>query len=140
MDYSWKKPASYLVLVPGMPLILQSIQFNKVLPLTKFDIQSDTGRYQRNQDKFLKICKWNGRGSMISTFVCVVAVKALALPIFALLALLSVASFAYTTIKMIKTPISTSKYIPTHDDTNNSWKTTTEIETKSSLPELFFSI
>lgn len=33
IDYAWTNPLSYTVLIPGLSLIIQKIQFDKLLPL-----------------------------------------------------------------------------------------------------------
>src|SRR5438128_663791 len=86
MDYNWNSPSTYLTMVPGVAIIVQKIQFAKLLP---FDTNLNNPNHRSENEKakkFLKVCKWNLRGSMFQTLGVVFATNLLAKPIFLLLA------------------------------------------------------
>jgi len=83
MDYSWKTMSTYIVLVPGLSLIVQKIQMANLLPLSqKLDKRADDKQCR----KFANVCKWHLRGSMVQMVAVIAAVKVLATPIFLLIA------------------------------------------------------
>jgi hypothetical protein len=68
IDYAWTKPQTYLVLVPGLSLIVQKIQLASALPLTNPVTQENVEQANAKSMKFAKICKWHLRGCSIINF------------------------------------------------------------------------
>ena len=136
ISYEWKKPQTYLVLVPGLSLIIQKIQLSSTLPLiNKFTqqkandtlplihkvTQQNADEENSNSRKFANICKWHLRGSMIQIVVSIIAIKVLASPIFALITLLAAYEMADTLIKSLKHHVTYYKFYP-----NGNLQVTTE--------------
>jgi hypothetical protein len=89
-EYAWNEPHTYLLLVPGVSLVLQKMQFSEALPLTFNKMQHQYPLTTNNESrKFANICKWHLRGSMTQLIICIIAVKAFSLPLFSLLAILA---------------------------------------------------
>lgn len=85
IDYSWNKPQTYLVFVPGLSLIIQKIQFSKVLPLIDDVTPSNIQEAASKSKKFTEICKWHLRGSLIQLTVALIAIHIFAIPFFSLI-------------------------------------------------------
>ena len=91
IDYSWTKPKTYVVFVPGLSLIIQKIQFAKVLPLIVLDSMKDSEKARAadfKSRKFATICKWHLLGSITQSIACIIVVNVFALPLFSLLGLI----------------------------------------------------
>lgn len=103
IDYGWQKPEIYMVFVPGLSLVIQKMQMAKVLPLTpnKERNSSDVAANDKAK-KFIDICKWHLRGSITQVLVCTVAVKVFALPVFSLIALVSLYEMSDTFARAYK--------------------------------------
>ena len=89
IDYSWTKPQTYLVFVPGLSLLIQKIQLASTLPLiddanvTPQNMQEAAAKSR----KFTDICKWHLRGSMIQMIAAVIATKVFVARLFPLIAI-----------------------------------------------------
>jgi hypothetical protein len=77
IDYSWDKPKTYLVFIPGLSLLIQKIQLANTLPLTNTLNVTVQNHLQVNEQsrRFMNICKWHFRGSVIQIIVSVIARK-----------------------------------------------------------------
>ncbi len=75
INYAWNKPQSYLVLIPGISLLVQKIQLAKILP--SIEKMRPPIIDDRNQDdnvsedevivkKYSNISKWHVKGSLMS--------------------------------------------------------------------------
>ena len=82
IEYAWNKPASYLVLVPGLSLLIQKIQFANY----------KEGHPPEVESKFFNICRWHVRGALVKVAI---AVGLLAAPLFSLLVVLSIFEGVY---------------------------------------------
>lgn len=115
MDYAWNKPETYLVLVPGVSLLIQKIQFANLLPLpslTKITPQKASEANEKSM-KFVKICKWHLRGSMAQILASVMAVHLFAAPIFAAITLtLASLGVLYTVSKAGKQTAVVCEFFP----------------------------
>lgn len=71
MSYQWYRPATYLVFVPGLSLLIQKIQMRAMLPLmpANFSLQKQNQELIRTADsqarKFITVCKWHLVGSLL---------------------------------------------------------------------------
>ncbi len=87
IDYAWNKPQTYLVLVPGLSLIIKNIQLAEVLPLPPINnviliSPNEAIQLEASSRKFATICKWHFGGSIIQMIACAVATKTFAVPFF----------------------------------------------------------
>lgn len=96
IDYSWKKPSTYLVMVPALAIAIQKIQLAKVLPLIE-DFQKQPREADEKSRKFVKICAWHWAGALTQLGVCLLVIKTVH-PFFLyyFLGLLAVAQLGYT--------------------------------------------
>lgn len=79
IDYSLKDPKTYLIFVPGLSLVIQKIQVDKILPIDDsltFKEKDIRGR------QFLTICKWSLRSSLFQLVAVAAAVNLFANPLF----------------------------------------------------------
>lgn len=106
IDYAWTKPQTYLVLVPGLSLIIQKIQLANTLPLI------DNVTEQAKSRKFANICKWHLRGSMIQITASIIAIKVFAVPLFSLLAILATYELVDTLMKSLRNSITLYEFYP----------------------------
>lgn len=94
MSYRWDCPATYLVFVPGLSLLIQKIQMKAVLPLPPFPKLNEAATFIEGSKrldlasrKFINICKWHLRGSFVQAFILLSLAnktKKIALPILAI--------------------------------------------------------
>lgn len=116
IDYASTKPQTYLVLVPGLSLIIQKIQLANTLPLpvigNEMLMQPQATQLDASSRKFANICKWHLRGSMIQIVASVIAVKAFAAPLFSLLAILATYELVDTLIKSLRNSITLYEFYP----------------------------
>lgn len=114
IDYGWSKPQSYLIFVPGLSLLIQKVQLAQILPLREEDDVTAENHFQvdLNTKKFVEIHKWHLRGSAIQLMASIMAIQACSLPIFSLIALLSMGQFVYTSILGLMTRINSYTFHP----------------------------
>ena len=112
IDYAWVKPQTYLVLVPGLSLIIQKVQLANTLPLINNVTQQNVAQVDAKSRKFANICKWHLRGSMIQIAASVIAIKVFAVPLFSLLAILASYELVDTLIKSLRNSIKLYEFHP----------------------------
>ena len=112
IDYAWFKPQTYLVLVPGLSLIIQKVQLANTLPLINNVTQQNVAQADAKSRKFGNICKWHLRGSMIQIAASVIAIKVFAVPLFSLLAILATYELVDTLIKSLRNSITLYEFHP----------------------------
>ena len=112
IDYAWTKPQTYLVLVPGLSLIIQKIQLANTLPLINDVTLEGMSQADAKSRKFANICKWHLRGSMIQIAASVIAIKIFAVPLFSLLAILATYELVDTLIKSLRNSITLYEFHP----------------------------
>jgi hypothetical protein len=105
IDYSWKKPQTYLVFVPGLSIVIQKIQFANVLPLIQDMTSENLPEAAAKAERFLDICTWHGRGSLVQLTASILAVNFLSSSIFLLIALLPLYELANTFFKAFTNPV-----------------------------------
>lgn len=101
IDYKWNNPKTYLVLVPGISLLIQKIQLSKILPLNP----ADQILKPLKSLKFVDICKCHLRGSLIQMMASVIAVKVFALPLFSIIGIVATYELINTAILGLKNPV-----------------------------------
>lgn len=89
IDYSWAKPETYVVLIPGLSLIVQKIQLATTLPLNNNPSINTVRQADAQARKFTNICKWHLRGSMTQLVAAMIAIKFISKPVFLLLSLVA---------------------------------------------------
>jgi hypothetical protein len=81
--------------VPGLSLLIQKIQLSNLLPLGDYNsnkfIEADLGAR-----KFVKLCKWHLRGSMIQILICVISKEVFEKPVFLLLGAIATFELVFT--------------------------------------------
>jgi hypothetical protein len=112
IDYAWTKPQTYLVLVPGLSLIVQKIQLANTLPLINNITQQNIAQADAKSRKFANICKWHLRGSMIQITASIIAIKVFAVPLFSLVAILATYELVDTLIKSLRNSITLYEFHP----------------------------
>lgn len=118
IDYSWTKPKTYLVIVPGISLIIQKIQLANILPLISEILEKHPTMQQSSiqvdgvSRKFANICKWHLRGSMIQIMVCLIAMKIFAAPMFLSLGILAGYEMVDTLIKSLRNTVIFYEFYP----------------------------
>ena len=112
IDYAWFKPQTYLVLVPGLSLIIQKVQLANTLPLITDVNQSNVVQADAKSRQFVNICKWHWAGSMIQIAVSIIAIQAFATPLFLLLAILATCELAYTLINSLRNRVTLYEFHP----------------------------
>jgi hypothetical protein len=93
IDYSLKDPKTYLIFVPGLSLVIQKIQVDKILPIDDsltFQEKDIRGR------QFLTICKWSLRSSLFQLVAVAAAVNLFANPLFGLMEIFVCYQLGYT--------------------------------------------
>lgn len=93
IDYSLKDPKTYLIFVPGLSLMIQKIQVDKILPIE--DSLTPQEKDIRGR-QFLNICKWSLRSSLFQLVAVAAAVNLFANPLFGLMSLLVCYQLGYT--------------------------------------------
>lgn len=106
IDYDWKKPQTYLVMVPALSFLIEKIQLAKVLPLP-------ADNDQKNR-QFAKICAWHLRGSLVQLTACIVAKQVfhVSSPILSAIYLVSSAEALYTALKALTNRCTINEYYP----------------------------
>jgi len=114
IDYAWFKPQIYLVLVPGLSLIIQKVQLANTLPLliTEATTQSNVAQVYAKSRQFANICKWHLAGSLVQIAVSIIAIVAFATPLFLLLGILATCELAYTLINSIRNRVILYEFHP----------------------------
>lgn len=112
IDYAWTQPKTYLILVPGLSLIIQKIQLASTLPLINNVTQQNMAQADAKSRKFANICKWHLRGSMIQIAASIIAIKIFSVPLFSLLAILATCELADTLIKSLNNSITLYEFLP----------------------------
>jgi hypothetical protein len=108
------------VLVPGLSLFIEKMQFAKILPLPelKIDIISADGKnldklaFNHKHQQCAKISAWHQRGTL-AQMICVIAFRAILQsnpPILNLIALLATVEVVYTLYQTIQNPPMVNNY------------------------------
>jgi hypothetical protein len=82
IDYAWNKPQTYFVFVPVLSLIIQRIQLAATLPLIDNSTPQNVAEADAKSRKFVNICKWHLRGSMLQLIFSIVALKFFSVHLF----------------------------------------------------------
>jgi hypothetical protein len=114
IDYAWNKLETYVVFIPGLSLVVQKIQLAAVLPWINGEVINPQNADQANlkSRKFLNICKWHLRGSMVQIMVSLIAIKLFALPTFSWVSLLATYEMVDTLAKGIINRVTLYEFYP----------------------------
>ncbi len=111
IDYSWNKPQTYLVLVPGLSLLIEKIKSTNLKPFINNDWNNKSVAPNEKSKEFANMCKWHLRGSLIQ-MACIGAITVYALPLFSLLSLLPICEALYTYSIAMSNPVVIHEYSP----------------------------
>jgi hypothetical protein len=99
-DYRYNDPRSFVVLIPGLSLLVQTERLAKLLPLPKPDIAQayfnrkgaitdEWKNYAIKVEKIETLCKWHSRGACFQMVLSMIAVNSFAIPLFSLLGMIA---------------------------------------------------
>jgi hypothetical protein len=122
IDYGWTKPQTYLILVPGLSILIQKIQIASTLPLPP-SAETSPEAIAKSR-KFADICKWHLRGSLAQMVVLAITVNCLAIPFLSLLMLLPIYELVDITLKSLKNRVTITDLDPTTGRPKNMYNAT----------------
>jgi hypothetical protein len=104
IDSRWSEPKTYLLLVPGLSLLIHRIDLVNTLLLTTPTLDN-LSEANQNSERFANCCKWHLRGSLTQIAIASLAMVVFKTPSCGILGLVGIFEVANTVFQGVKNPL-----------------------------------